>query len=905
MSAAFSGYAPPGPYTRTLYDQGLAELRGELRVPAYIGIAQEVKSVLNADIVRGSSATRDNRKVGEDLSYLANGTNREFTVSIFPIVTGAGSGTVSTNPNHIECYVDGLKVVVSRLDGTTGTFYTQTAPANGSTVTVNYYYKLTDTRVVNEDFSVQADGSNTTFYTAYAPIVDGTNSGTPTTTITDVIVKVNDSAVVVSEVNGVDGYVVLDAAPLTTDTVTCTYYYNKYRNTSDDLPYVNPVAFSSVGLSPNSNDFVEGLDYVIINNQIHWGTTYVIQSGDNSAGSELFDDTQISFTLTDHRVYKEDVSSQFTGTESFFTVAHYPIVDGTGSDTVSERPSDVTVYVNSVAVDVTRIDGDTGKVYIKSVPLVTDIVEVTYYRNKLTDETYSFECKVEGIAGTGEYSVLDSSGNAVFNAEVGTVVGAVPVWNRLPATALNLSVTEDVTLTFLTATTFSVTSTNASGTGSGTTTSGSIGTTFIDDATGLNFTLDSSTTAAPGNTIVIEVNDTVSVPVVTSSTDYKYFIPGGKVIVSNTTNVAVGDTSVLTTYDKSGDEPSVGDVYYVSYTYEKVDADYEPKLFTKLRDVVAEYGEVSVQNHLSLAAFLGFSNGCSGVICKQVVRQTGLETAADASFITALDDLTRPISGVSPSVVVPLTTSLSVHQATKTHCNIYSSERYRSERTHIFGFATGTETQDAIAAAQGFANERSWCVYPDGAIIGLIDAFGVEREYIVDGSFMAAALAGLNTSQAYDEATPMTRKTVVGFKRLVRELTEVEKDQVATAGVIIFDFVPGAIRVRDSLTTDLSNPFAKRPEIVTIKDRVQRSMRSALDGFIGNKILKGTRRDIESRVAATLRGLVERNIISEYDSNILVEQDANDPSYFKVTCFYVPIFGLAYIRVTFNIRSQL
>ena len=184
MAGPFSGYAPPGVYTKTLLDLGIAELLGEVRVPAFIGTAQEVKQVTNYDLVRGSSATRDNQKIGEDLSYQANGTNKTFTVSSYPVVTGTGSGVVSTNPNNIEVFVNQKRIVVNSLDGATGQFTVQIAPAYGDTVIVNYYYKRTDTKVVDENVSVQADGINKTFYTAFAPIVDGTNSGKPTTTLT-------------------------------------------------------------------------------------------------------------------------------------------------------------------------------------------------------------------------------------------------------------------------------------------------------------------------------------------------------------------------------------------------------------------------------------------------------------------------------------------------------------------------------------------------------------------------------------------------------------------------------------------------------------------------------------------------------------------------------------------------
>jgi hypothetical protein len=82
-------------------------------------------------------------------------------------------------------------------------------------------------------------------------------------------------------------------------------------------------------------------------------------------------------------------------------------------------------------------------------------------------------------------------------------------------------------------------------------------------------------------------------------------------------------------------------------------------------------------------------------------------------------------------------------------------------------------------------------------------------------------------------------------------------------------------------------------------------MRTALDGFVGMKILPTMSNDIKSRVGSTLQNLVDLAIISTFDSNIVVEQEPNDPSFFRVTAFYVPIFGLKYIECTFNLRTQL
>jgi hypothetical protein len=90
---------------------------------------------------------------------------------------------------------------------------------------------------------------------------------------------------------------------------------------------------------------------------------------------------------------------------------------------------------------------------------------------------------------------------------------------------------------------------------------------------------------------------------------------------------------------------------------------------------------------------------------------------------------------------------------------------------------SATLRENVVSLARAIGYSRIVSVYPDGAIIGLTDEAGVESEYILDGSYIAAALAGLNVSTAYDVAEPMTRKTITGFKRLIRDLDEVEMDE--------------------------------------------------------------------------------------------------------------------------------
>jgi len=908
--AVFSGYSPPGVYTKTLLDQSVVQILGTLRIPAIIGVADETKKVSDYDMIRGSSAFRDNKKVGEDVSsFFTSGTNRVFTTSIFPVVSGAGSGKVTDNPNHVSVYVNGMKVLVSKLVGSTGIVTLQSAPAATDVVTTDYYYKLTDTKVIDENVSTQADNVNVDFYSAYAPIVDGSNGGRPTTSISNVLVKVNGSPVAISAVDGVSGFITLVSAPLISDTVTITYYYNQYANTADNLPFLNPTEIEKVGLTPGATDFIEGADFVVKNNQINWGTTYILESGINTPGSTYFDSNQVSVSLVDDKIYKEDVSSQFAlaapaNPINNCVVTYKPIVDGTGKDVITENPANVLVYVNSVLVPTIRVDGVEGKVYFT--PAITspsDVVEVTYYKSTMIDEEYSIECKVKGSIGVGKFSITNMAGEAIYlSMDTGTGT-ATPVFYNGPKVDQKLAVVETITLTFSSSTDFGVTSTNGSGTGSGLTVSGVVGTTFIDDVTGFSFTLSPLGTYVATKTVIIDVIDSVATPAFTDIVAYND-LGGITFSVNNTTGVTVGDTAKIFTYDKSGKEPSIGDTYYITYKYAKTDADYEPKVFTKFKDVVAEYGELSISNPLTLAAYILFINGALAIMAKQVKTVAGGMDAAESAYIAALIDFEKPIEGFNPAIILPLTSSVVVQNAVKLHVNKMSSERYRAERIQIFGTAVGTEAQDVIAIAQGFSNDRSWLVYPDGVVMSLTDAFGTEIEYILDGTYLAIAVAGINVSQAFDVATPMTRKSIAGFKRLVRSLDEVTKDSVAAAGVMVIEEIGGSMRVRHGLTTDLSSPFTSKPEVITIKDEVQRSMRSTLDKYIGKKVLESTQRDIASTISSTMRILIDKEIIVKF-ANITVEQDPADPSFFKAEVFYVPIVGLDYIEVTFNIRSQL
>jgi len=921
MAAFVSGYLAPGVYDRTLLDPNVASLLGGLRIPIVIGTGQEQKSLLNQDMVRGSSASVDNKASNEDVSSQADGANTVFQVTYFPIVTGEGSGIVTNRVSDITVKVNNNPVPVTRVDGLNGLVTLQIPPAATDSVSITYYFKLTDTKVDNENVSDQATGSNRTFYTHYKPITDGRGSGTPTTTITDVVAKVNSLVVTISEVNGTDGTVVLTNPPGGSDTVTLSYWFNQYADTFDLLPQNNLTSVLSVGDSPDLNNYIEGVDFIILDgDKIQWGAGFKLSVITHTSGSVYFDDTQISTLLVDDRIILEDVSSQFTGVENHCVVRYLPIVDGNGRDIVTDDPTKVKAYVNSTEVDVTRVDGATGTIYLKNIPAPATRVEVSYWRSELIDETYTLEVVTAGVAGVGTYKITTVVQGSLYNVKVTgyTSIVTPTMMDSLGAhlkANKNRAVDEVVTLTFTSATEFTVTSSNPDGTGTGTTTTGKTGHTFIDSITGLQFTITPDAGYSGGDTITLKChNDDVpgtrsagpgtgtAGPFETGVSITNYVIPGARVIVSDTANTVSADKTNIQTFDKAGSEPAVGSTYYISYYYQK--DDFEPKVFTKFKDITSEYGDLAIGNAITLSAFLMMINGAVAVMCKQVLKETGEDTATDQAYIDALKEIEKPVNGIKPRVIHVTTTSQTVIAALKTHLAQMSSERRRSERTAFIGFAVGTEPQDAANYAKSLSYGRLVAVYPDGAIIGLTDERGVESEYILDGSYMAAALTGLNISTAYDVAEPMTRKTITGFKRLIRVMDEVEMDETASAGVTIIQDESGVMKVRHALTTDIGNVFNKAPNIITIMDETQIQARAALDQYIGKKFLPNTAGNVASTLAATLSALKEAEIISDY-ANVTAEPSDTDPNYLVAEAFYKPVFELSYIRITFNIRAKL
>ncbi len=441
--------------------------------------------------------------------------------------------------------------------------------------------------------------------------------------------------------------------------------------------------------------------------------------------------------------------------------------------------------------------------------------------------------------------------------------------------------------------------------GSGTTdpaeVSGFVGQTYTDVVTGLRLSIlqagDGSYPAAGTFTLLISDMH------VANSAVPNWAVPGTEIVVTDTLGTTAGDTASIQTFKRTGNEPAIGDVYYVDYEFLKTN--FDTRIYTRLRDVTANFGPISTQNQLSLAASLAFTNGAVFLGLKQVLKEDGLETASTQSFIDAIDDLARPLDGaVKPDIITPLTGDLDVIDFLGRHAAIQSGIRHQGERVGIFGVESGVTPGQFQTITSSFQNERLWGIYPDSAVVAIVESNGREREVLVPGYFLTACFAGSSVSPQFDEATPFERREMFGIRRLGRQLTEVEKNAVAVAGGTVLEDVDGRVRVRHALTTDLTSDLTRLPTVIQIKDRIHKGARRVLDQFIGKKFLNERVSDVEQALNEYLKQEVQAEIIAAFQP-AEAERDETDNTMLLVTATYAPIFPLLFIVVTFRLRAQV
>jgi len=838
---------------------------------------------------------RDTYVEDEDLSDQADGTNTLFKVKNQRIVKGDNSGASATDTDI------------------------------GKTVVILY-----DPNPLNPGDEVQAT----------KPIIK---------------VTVDDVEATLTHLEGSSGNLTLQTAPTLGADVRVWYFTNLWQDTYDVLPASQVNRLIKVGLSQDTNDFSIGNDCVLgidpitgAKNAIHWGNSATMEPGIYTTGSDPLEDNVI-IGLTDNKVYGRVASPSVwkvdgsgnpildadgnkinLGTNKVFTLPSTP-VDGAGKGTPTEDPTDIIAYVGITwaaakaagAKTVLSISGQSITLAAAPSEALQEKVYVTYFENLIRDDTWTLTNRVPGAATVGKYtiqSVLNGWALDVQQAAGGTVVPVYAVSPDMQVDPLNAQ-PERVKVTFDGVGGFTVSSVvgpafvTAGKTGSVTTynqNKGYLGKTYLDPKTGFRVSFaDTGFAPGVGTFVYYYVGDPTSATspakyYITANTNIVRVIPGINLTVATTsggTEDNTDDTVIIYTYNKSGAEPDVGDIYYVTFDKDKID--FTIKYVTDMGQVQKLFGPFDINNRITIACDLAFKNGARAIAVKQILKATGGTDATVQGYIDGIDAFNEPLpNGLRPTLMQPLSTDPEIHSYLKTSNAIQSSKRYRNERTSIIGFDIGTDSDTVIQSCRNLKTEKVTAIYPDAAVYTITDVYGNPVEYLVDGSIVAAAVAGADVSPAYDIATPLTGMTITGFTRLYRRLDNVTAAQVAQSGCTVLEEQTPVIRILFYLTTDVDSVLTRNPRIVEVKHFIQQGLRRVLQRYVGSKNLPRILPQIRDTVGSYFKSCKQNEIITNF-KGIKVTPNATDPSTVDVEAYYSPVFELDWILVTLNLSSSI
>jgi len=350
--------------------------------------------------------------------------------------------------------------------------------------------------------------------------------------------------------------------------------------------------------------------------------------------------------------------------------------------------------------------------------------------------------------------------------------------------------------------------------------------------------------------------------------------------------------------------PRVGETYYVSFTYPVPSDQFDPQVFVDSKDVVAFYGdEDSTTNNITTAANMALENGAPAVMCLQVSGSISASTNWNTAF-------TKLKKKSNIAYLIPITSGSTIQTSALQHCLEESSPDIGHERECVLGAnTTVTSVATLIAQADALDNKRAILIAP---YTGITRTIASGTELTLDGSYIAAALAGLITAQS-KVIDPVTGKIITGFVIPDDQYEPYDMNRMANAGICIMYSKSGVIKVRHAMTTDTTSADTMEISIVSADDMVRRITRDKLtDAYIGKGLVisESTPAAVVATVKAIWNSLVRDSLIDAYGTKndpstgevpISAAQDPNDPTKINVTGSVKFLYPLNYISLEFFI----
>ena len=326
-------------------------------------------------------------------------------------------------------------------------------------------------------------------------------------------------------------------------------------------------------------------------------------------------------------------------------------------------------------------------------------------------------------------------------------------------------------------------------------------------------------------------------------------------------------------------------------------------------------GAVSINSPATLAAYLAFQNGAQIVSCQNIPTASG---GNEQDFLTAVQGL---IKNPGIDVIVPLKYDTTYNTSTSGTLFVGVANFLAAQATNgiyqrafvgMDSTVSGTNLINTVSkiatSISGTLGNRMTLAVPQQINVnpGLNSVTGYSNTYVtVDGTYLAAALAGLFTGQP-DVYVPITHKNVSGVQSIPNQISSSDSTTIQSfGGTVVRQRANGTIYVRHGLTLNTSTWLTQEISINAIGDRLSNNISRVLSNstLIGSPLTKNTIASLQSTVLATLMRAVNTNLIQSYQ-NLTYSINPANPTNVVISFSYSPTIPLNYINVNLTVNVQ-
>jgi len=359
---------------------------------------------------------------------------------------------------------------------------------------------------------------------------------------------------------------------------------------------------------------------------------------------------------------------------------------------------------------------------------------------------------------------------------------------------------------------------------------------------------------------------------------------------------------------------TIGATYFVTYSYDRpydpIDItdvtknDYRYKEFTNFEDVVTDLGDDIPEHPLVMIAKIALRYYNVPMIATVQVR-----TGSSSDYAVALE----LIKYRDVQTIVPLTTNSTVRTLVISHVTERSLPDNMRMRMAWFGTAAGTPigSESDPTSIRGIAasvkNELCMVVNATRAKYYYNDPVTKEELYtVVDGSFIAAALAAYRDSFVYPSTTLLNR-TVAGLELFDEDYDDYYSEyQLTLAGgssVFLVESLGGVMRVVDDLTTDNSTVERNNINVITAKHYIAKDVAIQMNRTFKGRLITdaGSYTNTVSSYLSSMFAAYKKASVIESIGTIKVNISPERRDTIEIHYEYTAVYTNKYIEGTYSL----